>query len=170
MWLLCQWDRLSLFCLLFVRISLAFLRCHTDRRRRALFSEGATTGVAPTFVRWRERPQLINACTSAPAVIHSSDISTLLPLKPSDITLWPSDLINFLFPERLLPLAGLWATESDRRVPHCRHGMFPYIYFEGHFRTFIDNKNSLDRNDLQRTKEECDKLLGHTCQWKTSSN
>ncbi len=143
MWLLCQWDRLSLFCLLFVRISLAFLRCHTDRRRRALFSEGVTTGVAPVFVRWQERPGLINVCTSAPSVIHSSDISTLLPLKPSDITLWPSELINFLFPERQLPLAGLWwegATESDRRVPHCRRGMFSYICFEENFCHFYWQK------------------------------
>lgn len=136
MWLLCQWDRLSLFCLLFVRISLAFLRCHTDRRRRALFS----TGVALAFVRCRERQGLINVCTSAPSVIHSSDISTLLPLKPSDITLWPSDLINFLFPESQLPLAGLWwegATESDRKVPHCRRGMISYICFKGNVFSFL---------------------------------
>lgn len=94
------------------------------------------TGVAPAFVRWREHPGLINVCTSVPSVIHSSDISTLLPLKPSDITLWPSDLINFLFPERQLPLPCLWwegAIESDRRVPHCRCGLVSCIYFEGNF-------------------------------------
>ncbi len=156
MWLLCQWDRLSLFCLLFVRISLAFLRCHTDRRRRALFSEGVTTGVAPVFVRWQERPGLINVCTSAPSVIHSSDISTLLPLKPSDITLWPSELINFLFPERQLPLAGLWwegATESDEESPIVDVACFHIFVLRKIFATFIDRKNSLPRNYLRKTKE-----------------